>query len=97
MQTTEVRFPMEPLMELFERQADAADFWEVDVRRVREWEQTGVCWEFDFITCEHGDGQFTLVPVDPDGRWEVSVEVGYSESRDQYRATLRRMPHVERD
>ncbi len=35
MQTTEVRFPMGPLMELFERQADAADFWEVDVRRVR--------------------------------------------------------------
>ncbi len=53
--------------------------------------------ELDFITCEHSDGQFTLVPVDPDGRWEVSVEVGYSESRDQYRATLRRIPHVDRE
>lgn len=30
--------------------------------------------------------------VDPEDRWQVDVDVAYSESRDQYRATLTRSP-----
>lgn len=51
----------------------------------------------DYVECFYADGSVAYKPIDPDGEWEVHADVSYSESRDQYRAHLRRTPTSERE
>lgn len=48
----------------------------------------------DYLPLNYSDGSVNLVPVE--GTMEISVEVKYSEARDQYQATLRRYPEIDR-
>jgi len=50
----------------------------------------------EFISLEYGDDSITLVPCDESGKWEVDVEITWSESRQQYRAKLRQVPARDR-
>ncbi len=52
---------------------------------------------FDFLELEYGSESFLLVPVDPDGKYEIHADLYYSEPREQYKAKLTRQPHIERD
>lgn len=49
--------------------------------------------DYNFIRCEFSEG-YTFVPVDPEGEWEYHVELFYSTTRDQWKAKLSRVPHV---
>lgn len=46
----------------------------------------------DFILCQYADG-FTYVPVDPEGPWSYDLEIFYSKVREQYKATIIRIPN----
>lgn len=48
----------------------------------------------NFIELHYGNETMSLVPVDPNGRWEFHIDIRYSGPRDQYQARIRRYPHV---
>ncbi len=52
---------------------------------------------FDFIELQYGNESLLFVPVDPDGEYEISADLYYSEPREQYKAKLTRQAHIERD
>jgi hypothetical protein len=47
-----------------------------------------------YVECSLSDEGVVFLPIDDEEEWKMYAEVQYSESRDQYKAVLARVPHV---
>lgn len=51
----------------------------------------------NYVDCGYMTEAGFLAPVNPTGEWEIHYQYSFSQARQQWRCTVQRLPHIDRE